>query len=471
MYDTHVYLGPSLDITTAKEQLPQAHYHPPVKCGDIIRLLRLEPKKIIIIDGLYENVPAVWHKEILLALELNIEVWGAASMGALRAAELNSCGMQGFGQIYQDFKTGKLNDDDEVAVLHQGQHTNFTSINDAMVNIRATCEQAWNEKIISSGEKNKLIHHCKKQFYPYRSLKQAAKLLSLKKFMSWLDTHGIIDIKKADAIAVLKHNKNLSRTTTSQHNTPRSYFFNELIRYANLTPFDQPATWLPPIEKELQSLHTHLPSHYMLVAELAFFTQKLSRFISKIQTPMNHDALLGHIKQHKLYCPQSDFKTYQTHPTLSSVYVLICQSIHLNNITDDTINHLLPAISHYYDIDQNTAMHCKKTLRSLLIIDLSINFYQNSLNTRPQKHAISNYLAELQTHRNYNQTKFKHWLNPTHFSSQYFKYFLGIYLNIVAYPEKKSDNIKTCQNYFKWIYDAYTAYNHHYSARSEKYAI
>jgi len=77
MLGIHVYLGPSLDLETAKKILPKAYYHPPVRCGDLISLLRLSPSRIIIIDGLYETVPAVWHKEILLAMELGIEVWGA----------------------------------------------------------------------------------------------------------------------------------------------------------------------------------------------------------------------------------------------------------------------------------------------------------------------------------------------------------------------------------------------------------
>ena len=118
MYDTHVFLGPTLDIKTAKRYLWQAHYHSPIQCGDLVRLLRLSPKRIILIDGLYEQVPAVWHKEIMLALDRCIEVYGAASMGALRAAELHAYGMQGIGKIFEAYKSCHLTDDDEVAVLH-----------------------------------------------------------------------------------------------------------------------------------------------------------------------------------------------------------------------------------------------------------------------------------------------------------------------------------------------------------------
>ena len=63
-------------------------------------------------------MPTVWHKEILWAMAQGIHVFGAASIGALRAAELDAFGMRGIGRIYEAFRDGVLEDDDEVAVLH-----------------------------------------------------------------------------------------------------------------------------------------------------------------------------------------------------------------------------------------------------------------------------------------------------------------------------------------------------------------
>ena len=51
-------------------------------------------------------------------MQAGIHVYGAASIGALRAAELDAFGMRGIGRIYEDFREGVLEDDDEVAVLH-----------------------------------------------------------------------------------------------------------------------------------------------------------------------------------------------------------------------------------------------------------------------------------------------------------------------------------------------------------------
>jgi len=51
--------------------------------------------------GYFEIVPTVWHKEILWAMDRGIHVYGGASIGALRAAELADFGMTGIGQIYE----------------------------------------------------------------------------------------------------------------------------------------------------------------------------------------------------------------------------------------------------------------------------------------------------------------------------------------------------------------------------------
>jgi hypothetical protein len=51
-------------------------------------------------------------------MEQGVHVFGAASMGALRAAEMHSLGMVGIGTIFQWYRDGKIVADDEVAVRH-----------------------------------------------------------------------------------------------------------------------------------------------------------------------------------------------------------------------------------------------------------------------------------------------------------------------------------------------------------------
>ena len=117
---TYVFLGPTLPVEEARALLPDAVYLPPVTQGEVVALLPSRPKRIAIIDGSFEWIPAVWHKEILLALEQGVEVYGAASMGALRAAELCAFGMQGVGAIFEGYRDGVILGDDEYDPENEG---------------------------------------------------------------------------------------------------------------------------------------------------------------------------------------------------------------------------------------------------------------------------------------------------------------------------------------------------------------
>lgn len=130
---TVVFVGPTLAVDTARHILPDAIIRSPVAVGDILALRRV--KRIAIIDGYFERMAAVWHKEILLALERGIAVYGAASMGALRAAELAPFGMIGAGSIYRDYVAGRLVADDAVAVAHLPAEYHFRPTSDALVNL------------------------------------------------------------------------------------------------------------------------------------------------------------------------------------------------------------------------------------------------------------------------------------------------------------------------------------------------
>ena len=61
-----VFLGPSLDLATARSVLP-ANYYPPVRMGDIYRLLATGVRLIVIIDGVFHASVPVWQREMLAA--------------------------------------------------------------------------------------------------------------------------------------------------------------------------------------------------------------------------------------------------------------------------------------------------------------------------------------------------------------------------------------------------------------------
>ena len=81
-----VFLGPSLLHADAATIL-DSEIRAPAAAGDVLAATLKRPPAIVLVDGLFERVPAVWHKEILFAIESGVPVYGASSMGALRATD------------------------------------------------------------------------------------------------------------------------------------------------------------------------------------------------------------------------------------------------------------------------------------------------------------------------------------------------------------------------------------------------
>src|SRR5258707_11235944 len=135
-----IFAGPWLPPLAAP-RVAGLEWRPPVRQGDLYLAALSGPAIIGVIDGYFERVPTVWHKEILWAMAQGIHVYGAASIGALRAAELYPFGMNGVGRIFAAYRDGILTDDDEVAVLHGPEELGYPALTEAMVNIRATLDK------------------------------------------------------------------------------------------------------------------------------------------------------------------------------------------------------------------------------------------------------------------------------------------------------------------------------------------
>lgn len=165
---TYVFLGPSLPVEEGRALL-DATFLPPAQAGDVCRLTDRGAKVIAIVDGFFEQVPAVWHKEVLHALSCGVHVFGASSMGALRAAELHSFGMVGVGRIFEGYRDGIYTDDDEVTVAHAPASAGFRPLSDAMVNVRYGLAEARARGIISQHTHDTLVAALKKVHYPERS--------------------------------------------------------------------------------------------------------------------------------------------------------------------------------------------------------------------------------------------------------------------------------------------------------------
>ena len=205
-----IMTGPSLPPLVARETL-DAVYLPPVAVGDVYRAAGDNATVIGIVDGYFECVPSVWHKEILFALNRGIAVFGAASMGALRAAELAPFGMEGVGAVFEAYRDGVLEDDDEVAMIHGPADFGYPILSEAMVNIRRTLSEAHADGIIGVETQAALEEIARN--LPYRERTYAAALeggrrrglpgIELTAFEIWLPG-GRVDQKREDALAMLR---------------------------------------------------------------------------------------------------------------------------------------------------------------------------------------------------------------------------------------------------------------------------
>jgi hypothetical protein len=232
-----VFVGPTLhpdEVAAACD----AVCLPPAAQGDVYRAARLRPRAIGIIDGYFGGAPSVWHKEILWALSEGIEVFGSASMGALRAAELHSFGMQGVGRIFEAYRDGLLEDDDEVALVHGPAETGFVAASEPMVTIRATLARAEAEGVLRPSSRRVLEEVGKSLFFSRRSwpaLLEAAGERGLSPagraaFGLWLPG-GRVDQKRLDALAMLAAMRQSTPAAVSpgpQFRFQRTHFWEEM---------------------------------------------------------------------------------------------------------------------------------------------------------------------------------------------------------------------------------------------------
>lgn len=209
MTGVYIFVGPTLPVTDAQAEL-SARYLPPVTAGAVAGLWPLRPRAIGIIDGHFAHSPAVWHKEIMWLMERGVHVFGAAGLGALRAAELQTFGMRGVGWVYQAFQDGTLDQDDEVAVACGGAADGYRPRSEAMVNIRQALRAAQNEKIITETTRRLLTEVAKTHFYAERNwpglladARQAAPPDELAALHDRL-RHRHIDQMADDAVAMLR---------------------------------------------------------------------------------------------------------------------------------------------------------------------------------------------------------------------------------------------------------------------------
>ncbi len=170
MKNVVVFVGPSLDPEKARTIL-EADYRPPAKKGDLIKLIMsLDEKETVVglIDGYFLlDYPPTPIEVYQLIVRPNTVVIGSSSIGALRAVELEKFGMIGIGKIFQLFKHGKLDADDEVAVTFSQDLYRLQS--EAMVDIRYNLYLSLKRGFVDKETKDAIAKVAKSIYFPYRT--------------------------------------------------------------------------------------------------------------------------------------------------------------------------------------------------------------------------------------------------------------------------------------------------------------
>jgi hypothetical protein len=208
-----VYLGPSLPVREAEQILP-AEYLPPAKRGDIPLAVRQGARIICLIDGVFFQDCSVGHREILAAIEQKVRVIGSSSMGALRASELDTLGMEGIGEVYRLYKSGDVESDDEVALIFDPESGIALSL--PLVNIRHILDLAADQGIIDKKQKELLFKVAQSLYFPERTWDRVRELAYesippqvLEKFISYAENGP--DLKREDAVMALTYTRDVAK--------------------------------------------------------------------------------------------------------------------------------------------------------------------------------------------------------------------------------------------------------------------
>ncbi|HXG06185.1 MAG TPA: TfuA-like protein [Nitrososphaera sp.] len=211
-----IFLGPSLSHEKARK-IFDAHYRPPAKKGDFLRLAA-DPNVTMVgfVDGVFlQDYPPTPIEVYQLVRKAGVLVAGAASLGALRAVELEKFGMVGVGKIFQLYKSGKLNADDEVAVTFAHEGDDYRLQSEAMIDIRYNLFLAHKKGLISKKTKVAIAKVAKEIYFPHRNYvhivdeskrKYPSLANEIDSFASYIESNRK-SLKEIDAIKLIQYLK------------------------------------------------------------------------------------------------------------------------------------------------------------------------------------------------------------------------------------------------------------------------
>ncbi len=183
---------------------------PPVRRHDVDALIEgaRDPGIVIICDGVFESEPAVSHAELCRALDGGWAVWGVSSIGAIRAFEMRTEGMLGFGYVYKQFARFEDFTDDELCLLHWPGEP-YIPLTEALVNVRYALENTSNRLRISHAQAKQIISALRSLWFGDRTvqrtlgaaLETGMSAERVDAFLAWLKQNRV---KTIDLVSLMK---------------------------------------------------------------------------------------------------------------------------------------------------------------------------------------------------------------------------------------------------------------------------
>lgn len=198
-----VYVGPSLSRHEAAEVLPDAELRGPIRRWDLYRDREKGGAVFLILDGVFFQQEAIAPREILDVLADGARVFGASSMGALRAAECWPAGMIGVGAIYRFFRRGRLLSDDEVALTFSPDD-GYRPLSVPLINVRYAVAKAVRQRWLSPDLARRVVQAAEETFYPERDWTALLGRAGADRPADLAARLAGFDLKKMDALRALR---------------------------------------------------------------------------------------------------------------------------------------------------------------------------------------------------------------------------------------------------------------------------
>jgi hypothetical protein len=272
-----------------------------------------------LIDGVFGQSLSVWHKEILFALSLGIHVYGASSLGALRAAETAAFGMVGVGEVFRQYASGELIDDDDVALAHGEADSGFRPASEPMVNLRKTFERARDEGILDEELCRRWIAVAKAIYFPDRTMAAVLQRAAAEgipravveratRFM----TTSYVDVKRQDAVLMLRTMRDLPDPLppfTPSFDFARTSFFDALYQRDRTVRHQG-------VDVPLHSIADYAVLHMPELAQISFHAMnralavRLADLLGVTASPDDVDREVARLRQRHQLAEEADFATW-----------------------------------------------------------------------------------------------------------------------------------------------------------------